>query len=152
MDKNKTSLLPQRLKELRLHHGLTQTQLGEKVGIKQNTFTNWENGKRTPSIEDIIKLSNIFNVSIDYLLGLSNEKSHYIDPSEENKRIRTEVALLEITDLLLNINKEAEYTGQTFEEIISSLSLSEQTKKLYNEFLNFARYEYFGDSLGTNQP
>ena len=45
----KVSLLPQRLKELRLQHGLTQAQLGEKVGVKQNTFTNWENGKRTPS-------------------------------------------------------------------------------------------------------
>ena len=49
----KVSLLPQRLKELRLQHGLTQAQLGEKVGVKQNTFTNWENGKRTPSLEDI---------------------------------------------------------------------------------------------------
>ena len=74
----KVSLLPQRLKELRLQHGLTQAQLGEKVGVKQNTFTNWENGKRTPSLEDIVKLSNLLNVSIEYLVGYSDIRKPYI--------------------------------------------------------------------------
>lgn len=147
----KASLLPQRLKELRLQHGLTQAQLGEKVGVKQNTFTNWENGKRTPNIEDIIKLSTLLGVSIDYLIGYSNIKPSYSDPNIETESTRTEVALLEITDLLTGINKEAIETGQSIEEILEALALPEQTKKLYSDFLNFAKFQYFGNTLETNQ-
>ena len=40
-----SSIFPQRLKELRLKKGFTQSELGEKVGVKQNTFTNWEKRK-----------------------------------------------------------------------------------------------------------
>lgn len=59
----------ERLKELRLKKGLTQTELGEKVGVKQNTFTNWENGKRELSFENLIKLADLLEVSLDWLFG-----------------------------------------------------------------------------------
>lgn len=59
----------ERLKELRLKKGLTQTELGEKVGVKQNIFTNWENGKREPSFENLIKLADLLEVSLDWLFG-----------------------------------------------------------------------------------
>ena len=64
-----SNIFPQRLKELRLKKGLTQTELGEKVGVKQNTFTNWENGKREPSFENLVKLADLFEVSLDWLFG-----------------------------------------------------------------------------------
>lgn len=147
----KVSLLPQRLKELRLQHGLTQAQLGEKVGVKQNTFTNWENGKRTPSLEDIVKLSNLLNVSIEYLVGYSDIRKPYIVTNVEDENYRTVEALLEIADLLIGINKEATETGQSIENIIENLALSEQTKKIYKDFLNFAKFEYFGNNSETTE-
>lgn len=58
-----------RLKQLRKERKLTQKELGEKVGVKQNTFTNWENGKRVPSYENLVKLADIFGVSVDWFLG-----------------------------------------------------------------------------------
>ena len=58
-----------KLKMLRKKQGLTQTELGEKVGVKQNTFTNWENGKREPSLEKLIVLADFFEVSLDWLVG-----------------------------------------------------------------------------------
>ena len=64
-----SNIFPQRLKELRLKKGLTQTELGEKVGVKQNTFTNWENGKREPNFETLLKLADFFGVSLDWLFG-----------------------------------------------------------------------------------
>ena len=64
-----SNIFPQRLKELRLKKGLTQTELGEKVGVKQNTFTNWENGKREPSFENLVKLADLLEVSLDSLFG-----------------------------------------------------------------------------------
>ncbi len=63
------NMFPQRLKELRLKKGLTQTELGEKVGVKQNTLTNWENGKREPSFENLVKLADLLDVSLDWLFG-----------------------------------------------------------------------------------
>ena len=63
------TIFTERLKELRLKKGLTQTELGEKVGVKQNTFTNWEKGKREPSFENLIKLSDLLEVSLDWLFG-----------------------------------------------------------------------------------
>ena len=66
-------VFPQRLKELRLKKGLTQTELGEKVGVKQSTFTNWEKGKREPNFETLLKLASILETTTSYLLGEKNE-------------------------------------------------------------------------------
>lgn len=64
-----SNIFPQRLKELRLKKGLTQTEIGKKIGVKQSTFTNWENGKREPNFETLIKLADLLEVSVDLLLG-----------------------------------------------------------------------------------
>lgn len=72
-----SNIFPQRLKELRLKKGLTQTELGEKVGVKQNTFTNWENGKREPNFETLLKLASILNTTTSYLLGESDIQYGY---------------------------------------------------------------------------
>lgn len=69
LKEEKKNLFSVRLKELRLKKGLKQTELGEKVGVKQNTFTNWENGKREPSFENLIKLADLLEVSLDWLFG-----------------------------------------------------------------------------------
>ena len=69
----KMKVFPQRLKELRLKKRLTQTELGEKVGVKQSTFTNWENGKREPNFETLLKLASILKTTTSYLLGEKNE-------------------------------------------------------------------------------
>ena len=66
-----SSIFPQRLKELRLKKGFTQSELGEKVGVKQNTFTNWENGKREPNFEKLLLLAKYLETTTDNLLGRS---------------------------------------------------------------------------------
>ncbi|OHY29342.1 hypothetical protein BI362_11295 [Streptococcus parauberis] len=64
----------ERLKLLRKDNHLTQKELGLLVGVKQNTYTNWERGTREPDLLTVIKFLEIFNVSTDYLLGVSDEK------------------------------------------------------------------------------
>jgi len=49
---------------------LTQTQLAEAIGVSRITINKWETGKSTPSVEMLLKLSEFFNVSVDYLLGI----------------------------------------------------------------------------------
>ena len=63
--------LSERLKELRVEKNLTQSELGQLLSVSQDTVSLWEKGKSTPTVEYILKLCQIFHVSADYLLGLS---------------------------------------------------------------------------------
>ena len=63
----------ERLKELRLEEQLTQITLAEKTGLSQSSIAKWESSKRTPTMECQIILAKFFNVSLDYLAGLSDE-------------------------------------------------------------------------------
>lgn len=62
----------ERLKELRIEKGITQDKLAEETGLSQAALANWENGKRSPSAGAIITLAKYFNVSTDYLLGITD--------------------------------------------------------------------------------
>lgn len=57
-----------RLKELREAYKLNQTELGEILGVTNQTVSNWENGNIAPSIEMVEKIANYFKVSVDYPL------------------------------------------------------------------------------------
>lgn len=62
----------ERLKNLRIENGLTQTQLAQKTGISQAGIAKWETGDRNPSIDCLIALAKFFNCSVDYLIGLED--------------------------------------------------------------------------------
>ena len=62
----------ERLKELRLERGLTQTELANKTKISQAGIAKWETGDRTPNLEYLIVLAKFFGCSADYLIGLEN--------------------------------------------------------------------------------
>ena len=57
-----------RLKEIRKAAGLTQKDVATYVGVSQNTYSYWENGKTKIDVESLGKLAKLFNVSIDYIL------------------------------------------------------------------------------------
>lgn len=63
-------MLGQRINALRISLGWSQVQLAEKLNISKQTVSNWENENIQPSIEMLIRLSKLFHVSADYLLGL----------------------------------------------------------------------------------
>lgn len=63
-----------RLKELRDSHGLSQSDLAQKLHTNQSTVAMWENGTNRPRNATLEKLASFFNVSIDYLLGRTSEK------------------------------------------------------------------------------
>lgn len=58
-----------KIKELRKKAGLSQTALAERLGVKQNTISDWESEKFEPGVEKLAKLAEIFGVSIDELCG-----------------------------------------------------------------------------------
>ena len=69
LKEEKKNLFSVRLKELRLQHGYSQEELAEQIGIKQNSYSDWENGKCRPSYEKLEKIADFFEVSLDWLFG-----------------------------------------------------------------------------------
>lgn len=72
------------LKKLRESHKLTQEQLASTLNISRKTYNHYEVGEKIIPIKHLITLSEYFNVSIDYILGLSNIK-HYSNVSKADK-------------------------------------------------------------------
>lgn len=64
---------PTRLKSLRLQHKLTQEQLGKKINVTKVSISGYENGTRTPDVETLQKIAEVFDVSVDYLLGRTDD-------------------------------------------------------------------------------
>lgn len=65
-------MLGQRICEIRTSHGWSQVELAKRLGVAKQTVSNWENENIQPSIEMLVRLAKLFNVSTDYLLGLDN--------------------------------------------------------------------------------
>lgn len=78
------SYLGENIKKLRISHGLTQAQLGEKIGVAESTVSLYEAGKREPDIETIKQIANFFGVSTDDLLGLETKptKKVHLSPDQ----------------------------------------------------------------------
>ena len=57
------------LKELRNEKGMTQEQLGQKIGVSNKTISRWETGKYMPPVECLNMLCDIYNISINEILG-----------------------------------------------------------------------------------
>lgn len=62
-----------RLKELRKTNNLTLEQLGKNIGSTKATMSNFETGQKKPSLDMIIKIADYFQVSIDYLVGRTDD-------------------------------------------------------------------------------
>lgn len=72
----------ERLKESRKQAHLTQVDIAEKLGISQPAYASWERGTKKPTQENLVKIAQVLNVSVDYLVGNSEEKIDELDNIE----------------------------------------------------------------------
>ena len=85
-----------RIKELREDKDLRQIDVAEKTGIDQRTLSNYETGKTNPDSYSIIKLAEFYEVSCDYLLGVSEYNVLDMkDVAEELKKISARIDALQ---------------------------------------------------------
>lgn len=63
--------LAKNLIELRTAYGYTQQQVAEKIGIRAQSYQAYEKGITVPTLQNFVKLSEIYDVSLDYLIGKS---------------------------------------------------------------------------------
>lgn len=79
-----------RIAELRKKAGWSQAELAEALGIAQNTISQYENELRTPSSRVVLRLSNLFGVSPNYLLG-EDESPGEIRPTTHDIQLATKI-------------------------------------------------------------
>jgi putative transcriptional regulator len=72
----------ERLKSLRKQVQLTQVDIAEKLGISQPAYASWERGVKKPTQENLVKIAQVLNVSVDYLVGNSEVKLDDLDNIE----------------------------------------------------------------------
>ncbi|MBE5952490.1 MAG: helix-turn-helix transcriptional regulator [Lachnospiraceae bacterium] len=67
----------QRLEDLRIDNDKTQAELADYLGCQREVYRRYEKGTRQIPIDFLIKLAKLYHVSIDYLVGLTDEKKPY---------------------------------------------------------------------------
>jgi len=70
-------MIYENIRNLREDNDKKQRELAEYLHVSQNTYSQYENGVLSLSPETLIKLAEFYNTSVDYLLGLTNEKKPY---------------------------------------------------------------------------
>ena len=110
-----------RIKQLREENNWTQLELSKKMNCAMSSIAMYENGSRKPSLEVLIKLSSIFNCSIDYLLGKSDIKN----PGKQIDDV--------LNEAMIGMSKE-EYEA-----------LNETQKKQIRDFAIFVKNQSEGD-------
>ena len=76
-------MIGEKLKRLRQKKKLTQTEFANKIGISRGTYAHYEINKRQPDYQTLIKIADFFNVSTDFLLGVTDNPSR--DETKEQK-------------------------------------------------------------------
>lgn len=113
-----------RLKELRQKNNLTLKELGQKIGMANNTLSQYETGKREPKLETWNKLAEYFNVPTSYLMGLSDDVNGWKEWAKNTgysvKQIKDEIQRL-IKTKRLDSSANIQYQiGQAVKSLDSS--------------------------------
>ena len=88
-----------RIAELRREKNLSQTGLAMRLNVSQKAVSAYENGTHQPSIDTLKKMSAIFNVSVDYIIGNSDVRTSYNALSEEER------STAELLDIFRRLDK-----------------------------------------------
>ena len=75
----------EKLKSLRLEKNLTQKQIADRIGLAVSAVSSYESGSRYPSYDVLVKLSRIFHVSTDYLLGITDKRNVDVTGLNDNE-------------------------------------------------------------------
>ena len=85
-----------RLRELRRRKMMTQAQVAKRLDLSKTVISGYENSTKTPSVEVLIQLSILYDVSADYLLGLDNREMLYIGGLNDHQQELLELLVTEM--------------------------------------------------------
>lgn len=91
-----------RLKNARIEMGLTQEKVAEEIGVSRQSISNWENNRSYPDIVSVIKLSDLYSVSLDELLKEDKNMINHLDEATNTVASRRKLeTLIEVGGYLL---------------------------------------------------
>ena len=97
------SVVCEHIRELRIQRGMTQVDLAKRLGVSKSVISSYENGVHLPPYDILIRLSALFGVSCDYLLGVSDTPYISVDGLTQ----RQIEALQGIAEELRQLNRNA---------------------------------------------
>lgn len=112
-----------RLKILRQQKDINQVDLGRIVGVGKTTISNYETGYSVPDLDTLIKLAEYFQVTTDYLLGLTDDITQKNDDKDPifGNLTKNEQELLEIFHRVTNEREQIKLIGR-FDEIVEQMT------------------------------
>ena len=123
-----------RLKELRQKNSLTLKELGSKIGIPNNSLSQYENGRRQAKLEVWQKLADFFNVSVPYLQGFDEHKSNRLKELRDKKGISQNQFVQAFNELLIS-KKMKPITIPTYSRWENSLN--SPTEKVWQQLADY---------------
>ena len=118
------------IKDLRKSFDMSQAELGRKVGVGKTTISNWETGYSSPDPDSLVKLSNIFNCSVDYLLCRTDDKKNTSLDKNNDELYKVADEILEIGKKLniqeITVLKEIFESGYTIYDLKKALVILQQ--------------------------
>ena len=100
-------ILKEKIKDLRKNCNKTQQELCEFIGLPRYIVSNWEQGRSEPSAEDLIKLADFFDCTVDYLLGREDDFGNIVAKSTQTPGTEDEQTLLSAFRVLDDYEKES---------------------------------------------
>ena len=117
----------ERIKQLRKKKGISQSELAELIGVKNNTVSTWERGTRKPDFEALNLLSNYFEVSFEYILGSSDKEETRVKPTQDELDQLALSALAD--DLYDNMKKYCQLSTKSQKMIDALINATYQMEK-----------------------
>ena len=87
-----------RLRQLRLEANMTQDELSKKIGIIRSTISAYENGRLDMNSATLKKLSKLFNATIDYILGNSDQRYIDLEDMDVEKQLKQLINYIETSE------------------------------------------------------
>jgi len=147
-------ILSQRLRKLREEKGISQEYLANMVGVTQSSIGNYERGEKLPNADTLRKICEVFNVSADYLLGLSGE-ANYQNPrlkAVPNGAIESYNKVISSLEEMVSYGFISEYKFNAMKHYASIFSMLLEIdkvvagevahmKSLYPDFVSFGKLD-----------
>lgn len=125
------------LRELRKARGITMKELGDMLGVSESTISLYENGKREPSYELLLKIAEFFNVSVDYLLRGEDKKPVAPKDNERDALVNKMSDLGNRTIFAKNLRHYMELHGKTQTDLCRDLGFKIST---FSDWVNANSY------------
>lgn len=115
-----------RLEDLRDERNLLKKDVAKDIGVVESVYSEWENGKLSIPTKRIYELSNYFEVNIDYMLGISNNRLHI----KTNKEIDIDLVSLRLKEIRKSLKFTMRDLADKFNTSSSAISNYENSKFL----------------------